>query len=82
MKPSIHPVYHQATIKCACGNTFTAGSTTEKIEVEVCSKCHPAYTGVLKFVDTKGKIDRFEEKRAKAKVHSQTAKKKARKSNA
>jgi len=66
MKQAIHPTYNQANVRCACGATFTTGSTLTEINVEVCNKCHPAYTGVQKFVDTKGKIDRFEEKRAKA----------------
>ena len=66
MKQGIHPTRNQATVRCACGNTFVTGSTLTEINVEVCSKCHPAYTGVQKFVDTKGKIDRFEEKRSKA----------------
>ncbi len=70
MKTGIHPKYNtDCKVSCACGNTFTTGSTLSKIEVEVCSKCHPAYTGVQKFVDMKGKIDRFREKQAKGDAH-------------
>lgn len=85
MKPGIHPKYYpNAEVTCACGNKFTTGSTLEKIEVEVCSKCHPFYTGQHKFVDIKGKIDKFKEKQAKGAAYkaAQDAKKaKAKKSN-
>lgn len=65
MKPAIHPIYHtDCQVTCACGNKFTTGSTLDKIEVEVCSKCHPFFTGQLKFVDIKGRIDKFKEKQA------------------
>lgn len=83
MKPTVHPDYHQAKVTCACGNTFTTGSTLEKIEVEVCNKCHPAYTGVMKFVDIKGKIDRFKEKQARSVGYlEKKAQKKSRKTSA
>ncbi len=73
MKEGIHPKYEQTTIRCACGNVFTTGSTircacgnvfttgsTKKdIRVEICSKCHPFYTGKQKLVDTGGRVDRF-----------------------
>ena len=60
MKTEIHPDYHQkAQVTCACGNTFTTGSTDEKIEVEICSNCHPFYTGVEKVVDTAGRVEKF-----------------------
>jgi large subunit ribosomal protein L31 len=69
MKASIHPKwYPDAKVKCACGNTFTLGSTIPKIEVEVCSKCHPFYTGQMKYVDTAGRVDAFMAKRKKAKA--------------
>jgi len=65
MKQGIHPIYHSdCQVTCACGNKFTTGSTLEKIEVEVCSKCHPFFTGQHKFVDIKGRIDKFKEKQA------------------
>jgi len=63
MKQAIHPKYFEdCQVSCACGNKFVTGSTVEKIEVEVCSKCHPFFTGQLKFVDIKGRIDKFREK--------------------
>ena len=66
MKANIHPIYHDdCEVTCACGNKFTTGSTLTKIDVEVCSKCHPFFTGQLKFVDIKGRIDKFKEKLAK-----------------
>ena len=60
MKPDIHPTYHQAQVTCVCGNTFTVGSTAESIKVEVCSNCHPFYTGTQNIVDTAGQVERFQ----------------------
>jgi large subunit ribosomal protein L31 len=60
MKPEIHPQYHQAQVTCVCGNTFTVGSTAESIRVEVCSNCHPFYTGTQNIVDTAGQVERFQ----------------------
>lgn len=83
MKQGIHPTYHSdCQVTCACGNKFTTGSTLPKIEVEVCSQCHPFFTGQHKFVDIKGRIDKFKEKQAqgvayKAKKEASTAQKKA-----
>lgn len=63
MKTGIHPTYYaQVQVSCACGNTFETGSTEKAIEVEVCSNCHPFYTGKQKLVDTTGRVDRFEQK--------------------
>jgi len=64
MKTNIHPEYHTATAKCACGNTFQTRSTTEKdvLLIEVCAQCHPFYTGKQKIVDTAGRVDRFQQK--------------------
>ncbi len=62
MKDAIHPKYAECTVTCGCGNTFTTRSTRPKIAVEVCSKCHPFFTGNLKFVDTAGRVDRFNKK--------------------
>jgi len=59
MKTDIHPTYHQTKVKCACGATFEFGSTVESYEVEICSKCHPFYTGKQKLVDTAGRVDKF-----------------------
>ena len=65
MKNDIHPEYFESTIKCACGNTLEAGSTKKDIKVEICSKCHPFFTGKQKLIDTGGRIDRFRKKYAK-----------------
>ncbi len=62
MKPDIHPNYADTTIKCACGNTLEVGSTKEEISVEICSQCHPFFTGKQKLVDTAGRIERFRKK--------------------
>ena len=59
MKEGLHPTYYQATVECNCGNTFVTGSTKENIQVEICSKCHPFYTGKQKLVDTGGRVDKF-----------------------
>ncbi len=66
MKKDIHPkYYHNATVRCACGNNFTVGSTKEFIEVEICSKCHPFFTGKQKLIDTAGRVDKFMKKYGK-----------------
>ena len=62
MKEGIHPVYHQATVTCNCGNTFVTGSTKEDIHVEICSKCHPFYTGQQKAAQARGRVDKFNKK--------------------
>ena len=62
MKEGIHPNYEQTTIRCACGNVIATGSTKKDIRVEICSKCHPFYTGKQKLVDTGGRVDRFNKK--------------------
>lgn len=59
MKEGIHPKYAQTTITCACGEVIATGSTKENIRVEICSKCHPFFTGKQKLVDTGGRVDRF-----------------------
>ena len=65
MKAEIHPKYQRATASCACGNTFEVGSTKEEIKVEICSSCHPFFTGKQMLVDTEGRIERFKKKYAK-----------------
>jgi len=65
MKKGIHPDYQQTTIKCACGNEIVAGSTKKDIKTEICSHCHPFFTGKQKLVDTAGRIERFKQKYAK-----------------
>lgn len=62
MKDSIHPKYVEATVTCGCGNSFETRSTKAKIAVEVCSKCHPFFTGSVKFVDAAGRVDKFNRK--------------------
>lgn len=60
MKTGIHPTYKTVTFACACGNSFQAGSTlSEDLRVEICSKCHPLYTGKSKLIDTAGRVDKF-----------------------
>ncbi len=62
MKENIHPNYGKAIVTCACGATFETGSTKKQLRVELCSKCHPFFTGKQKFVDTGGRVDRFNKK--------------------
>ena len=67
MKKDIHPKYHaDAKITCACGNVIHTGSTTQEMKVEICSACHPFYTGKKKTLDTTGRVDRFKKMTAKA----------------
>ena len=63
MRDGIHPKYKAtATVKCACGETFQTGSTKDELRVEICSKCHPFFTGKQKLIDTSGRVDRFKKK--------------------
>ena len=67
MKKDIHPIYYKkAKVTCACGNTFEVGSTMSEINVEICSACHPFFTGQDKVVDTAGRVEKFKTRRAKA----------------
>ena len=66
MKEGIHPNYAETTITCACGNVIKAGSTKKDIKVDVCSKCHPFFTGKQKLVDTGGRIEKFNKRVEKA----------------
>ena len=59
MKEKIHPKYDTATVRCACGETFETRSTKQNLRVDICSKCHPFYTGKRQMVDTGGRVDRF-----------------------
>lgn len=79
MKAGIHPKYNQATVTCACGNTFTVGSTKSSITVDICAKCHPFYTGEMRFVDTMGRVERFQQKQAAFSGGGQALSKKVRK---
>lgn len=75
MKKDIHPTYHpEAKVNCACGNAFNVGSTMETINVEICSACHPFYTGKQKLLDTARRVDKFQ-KRVEAKSDAVRAKK-------
>lgn len=63
MKEGIHPQYYvDATVTCVCGNTFQTGSTQKEVRVDICSACHPFFTGKQKLIDTEGRIDRFRKK--------------------
>ncbi len=76
MKTDIHPKYYpEAKVTCACGNTFTVGSTKEKIEVEICSACHPFFTGQEKVMDTAGRVEKFKTRQSKAAAPKTKAKK-------
>ncbi|MBI4035941.1 50S ribosomal protein L31 [Candidatus Daviesbacteria bacterium] len=76
MKANIHPTwYSEAKVTCACSNTFTTGSTLPAIRVEICSNCHPLFTGQQKFIDTLGQVDRFIKKTETSKVKQEERKK-------
>ncbi|NLX61176.1 MAG: 50S ribosomal protein L31 [Tissierellia bacterium] len=62
MKKGIHPEYYEATVRCACGNTFTTGSTKEELRVEICSECHPFFTGRQKTAERGGRVEKFKKK--------------------
>ncbi|GAG14045.1 unnamed protein product [marine sediment metagenome] len=62
MKKGIHPKYEKSTISCACGNSFETGSTKKNMKVEICSVCHPFFTGKQKIIDTAGRVERFNRK--------------------
>ena len=62
MKQGIHPNYEVATVKCACGNEFETRSTKKELRVDICSKCHPFFTGRQKLVDSGGRVDRFKKR--------------------
>ncbi len=69
MQKEIHPKYNtEAEVLCACGNKFTVGSTLDKVEVEVCSDCHPFFTGLEKVMDTAGRVEKFKTRQSKAKT--------------
>ena len=72
MKADIHPEYVLATVRCSCGNEFQTRSTKPDLHVEICSNCHPFYTGKQKLVDTGGRVERFERRYAKSKAAKQS----------
>lgn len=70
MKAKIHPQwYPEAKVICACGNTFTTGSTVPEIHIEICSACHPFYTGQMKYIDTAGRVEAFKARQANTKKY-------------
>jgi large subunit ribosomal protein L31 len=73
MKQDIHPEYVVATVHCSCGNTFTTRSTRSELRVEICSNCHPFYTGKQKLVDTGGRVERFQRRYAKQQAEQAAA---------
>ncbi|MEM8679337.1 MAG: 50S ribosomal protein L31 [Planctomycetota bacterium] len=78
MQNDIHPEYHTTTVTCGCGASFSTRSTRKELKVDICNLCHPFYTGKLKFVDTAGRIEKFQNKFSKGNYASlQTKKKKA-----
>ena len=76
MKKDTHPTYHsEAKVTCACGNSFSVGSTEDKISVEICSACHPFFTGEEKIIDTGGRVERFKRRSMAAKTDKSKSKK-------
>jgi len=76
MKKDIHPQYYsKAKVRCACGNIFTVGSTKPEIQIEICSACHPFYTGKEKLIDVAGRVEKFKARKAKAKITPKAVKK-------
>lgn len=77
-KEKLHPKYYpEAKVTCTCGNIFTVGSTQPELEIEICSQCHPFFTGKEVLIDTEGRVEKFEKKRKAAKPTKQKGKKKA-----
>jgi large subunit ribosomal protein L31 len=68
MKKDIHPIYYQTQVSCACGNAFVVGSAKQKLDIEICSQCHPFYTGSSKLLDTAGRVEKFKKRYAGAKA--------------
>ncbi|HMO84770.1 MAG TPA: 50S ribosomal protein L31 [Lacipirellulaceae bacterium] len=77
MQDDIHPAYYETQVTCGCGSSFVTRSTRKELKVDICSACHPFYTGKLKFVDTAGRIEKFKTKFAKSGYASLQAGKKA-----
>jgi large subunit ribosomal protein L31 len=73
MKQGIHPEYKVATVRCSCGEQFQTRSTVSELRVDICSKCHPFYTGKQKLVDAGGRVERFERRYGKRKTTEPTA---------
>ncbi len=62
MQKKIHPKYHETQVQCTCGNTFATRSTVETLKIDICSACHPFYTGTMKYVDSAGRVEKFQKK--------------------
>jgi large subunit ribosomal protein L31 len=75
MKTDTHPTYETCTVRCSCGNVFETRSTVSELRVELCSECHPFYTGKQKLVDTGGRVDRYQRRLAKSTAAKAAAKK-------
>ena len=82
MKPSIHPKYVEVEVRCACGNTFKTRSTKPELHLEICSNCHPFFTGRQKLIDTEGRVERFTKKFGSQTSESRKAAAKAKKETA
>ncbi len=80
MKPGIHPKYQEVEVRCACGNTFKTRSTKHELHLEICSNCHPFFTGRQKLIDTEGRVERFTKKFGAQTVEAKKAAAKAAKS--
>ncbi|MEN9341942.1 MAG: ribosomal protein large subunit ribosomal protein [Candidatus Parcubacteria bacterium] len=80
MKKDLHPAYYpEAKVRCACGNSFTVGATVEKMDLEICSNCHPFYTGEEKLIDTAGRVEKFKTRAAKKSAEPKAKKVRAKK---
>lgn len=77
MKKDIHPAYYEAKVRCACGNVFVVGSTKQTLDIEICSACHPFYTGGSKIVDTAGRVEKFKARLARTNARVPAKKKPA-----
>ena len=82
MKEGIHPKYHEVEVRCACGNTFKTHSTKPELHLEICSNCHPFFTGRQKLLDTEGRIERFTKKFGTQTAESRKKAEKAKKETA
>jgi large subunit ribosomal protein L31 len=82
MKKDIHPEYHKTVVHCACGSEFETGSTVKEIKVEICSQCHPFFTGKQKLVDSAGRVERFRTKYAQTEKAAASSKAKKSKKDA
>jgi large subunit ribosomal protein L31 len=76
MKSNIHPATHNTKVSCSCGNTFEIGSTVEELKVDICSACHPFFTGEMRFVDVQGRVEKFQAKMQQAQTYKAQIKQK------